>query len=77
MENRVVASGEASNEKETFEFTIEPFVTGGFVLHIRYRGDCHQNITGAGVWQTVEKAKQIAQETATRLLNGATIAWKN
>jgi hypothetical protein len=77
MENRVLASGRASDDKETFELTIEPSVSGGFALYIRYSGDCHQNATGAGVWQTVEKAKQVAQETVTRLLNGATISWQS
>jgi hypothetical protein len=77
MEKRVLVSGEARDTKEHFEFTIEPFVTGGFVLYIRYSGDCHQNITGAGVWETIEKAKQVAQETATKLLHGATISWKS
>jgi hypothetical protein len=41
MEKRPLASGEAIGEKETFEFTLEPFITGGFMLYIRYRGDCH------------------------------------
>jgi hypothetical protein len=72
-----MATGVARDEKEVFEFTIEPFVSGGYMLSIRYHGDCRQNVTGAGVWPTVEKAKQIAQESATRLLHGATILWKN
>jgi hypothetical protein len=52
-----VIKGEARDEKELFEFCIEPFVSGGFKLSIRYSGDCHQNVTGAGVWPSVEKAK--------------------
>jgi hypothetical protein len=28
----VLCSAEESGEKEAFEFTIEPFITGGFVL---------------------------------------------
>lgn len=67
--------GEARDDKELFEFTIEPFVRPGFLLTIRYSGDCHHNITGAGVWPTVEKAKQIAQETARKLLHGAIVSW--
>jgi hypothetical protein len=67
--------GEASDNRETFVFTISPFVTGGFRLDIRYSGDGPQNITGAGVWPTIEKAKQIAQETAARLLQEAIIIW--
>jgi hypothetical protein len=70
-----VIKGEAKDEKELFEFAIEPFVSGGFLLSIRYSGDCHHNITGAGVWPDIDKAKQIAQETASKLLHGATIVW--
>lgn len=76
MDRNPVATGEASDEKEIFEFTVEPFVTGGYLLLIRYHGDRCQNVTGAGVWPTIEKAKQIAQESATKLLHGATILWK-
>ena len=68
--------GQASDDHETFEFTIEPFVSGGFRLDIRYSGDGRSNITGAGIWPTVEKAKQIAEETAQRLLHGATVTWQ-
>jgi hypothetical protein len=64
-------TGEAKDDRELFEFTIEPFVTTGYLLSIRYSGDCHHNITGAGVWPSVEKAKQIAQATATKLLHGS------
>lgn len=72
-----VIKGEAKDDRERFEFTIEPFVSGGFLLTIRYSGDCHHNITGAGVWPNIEKAKQIAQETAAMLLHGATIEWQD
>ena len=68
-------TGQANDEKEQFEFTIEPFVRPGFLLTIRYSGDGRENVTGAGVWPTIEKAKQMAQETATKLLHGASITW--
>jgi hypothetical protein len=68
-------SGTAHDDRETFEFTIEPFVSGGFLLTIRYSGDQRSNITGAGVWPSVEKAKTVAEETAARLLHGADVAW--
>lgn len=71
----VVVTGEAKDEKELFEFEIEPFVGGGFTLTVRYSGDCHHNITGAGIWPSVEKAKEIAEATAARLLHGAVVAW--
>ncbi len=67
----------ANDAREVFEFTIEPFVSGGFVLSIQYTGDCHHNITGAGVWPTVERAKQVAEETARKLLHDATIRWED
>jgi len=67
--------GEASDGREQFHFTIEPFVTGGFRLDIRYSGDGDRNITGAGVWPTIEKAKGIAEETARRLRHGAVVRW--
>jgi hypothetical protein len=70
-----VIKGEAKDDREPFEFTIAPFVTTGFMLTIRYSGDCHHNITGAEVWPTIEKAKQIAQDTATKLLHGAIVSW--
>jgi len=69
-------TGLAKDNRETFEFTVEPFVTGGLLLSIRYSGDGTHNITGAGVWPTVEKAKQIAEATASRLLHGATVIWQ-
>jgi hypothetical protein len=71
-----VVKGEAKDEKEKFEFSIEPFVAGGFMLSIRFSGDGRENITGAGVWPSVEKAKEIAQATANKLLHGATIEWQ-
>ncbi len=68
--------GEANDAREKFEFTVTPYVAGGFLLTIRYSGDGTPNTTGGGVWPTVEKAQQIAQETAQKLLHGATVNWK-
>jgi hypothetical protein len=68
-------TGRANDANEQFDFTIEPFVPPRFLLTIRYSGDRLENVTGAGVWPTVEKAKQIAQQSATKLLHGATIKW--
>jgi hypothetical protein len=67
--------GVAQGNRETFEFTIEPFVTGGYRLGIKYSGDCHHNVTGAGVWPTVAKAKEIAEATVNKLLSGAQVSW--
>jgi hypothetical protein len=74
--SHVLLTGNARDSREAFEFTIEPFVSGGFVLRIRYSGDCHHNITGAGVWPTIEKAKNIAEQTAKRLLHEAVVTWE-
>lgn len=70
-----VIKGEARDDRELFEFTITPFVSTGFLLTIRFSGDGRENITGAGVWPSVEKAKEIAQATATKLLHGSIIVW--
>jgi hypothetical protein len=72
-----MVTGEAQDDRETFVFTITPFVTGGFRLDIKFSGDGPHNVTGAGIWPTVEKAKQIAQETAARLLHGAEVTWRD
>jgi hypothetical protein len=72
----MIVRGRARDQSELFEFSIEPFVNGGFRLDIRYSGDCHHNITGAGIWPTVQKAQQIAEETARRLLSGAMVDWE-
>lgn len=72
----ILARGIARDEREQFEFIIEPFVSGGFVLSIRFSGDGRCNTTGAGVWTSIEKAKEIAAQTANRLLHGAEITWQ-
>ncbi len=74
--SKVIVTGKAQDDRETFVFTVEPFVSGGFLLSIRYAGDGESNVTGAGVWPSVEKAKQIAEETAGRLLHGAVVNWQ-
>ena len=68
--------GRAADDRERFEFTVEPFVTGGFMLSIRYSGDGVRNVTGAGVWPSVAKAKEVDEKSARRLLHGATVTWQ-
>jgi hypothetical protein len=68
-------TGRAKDDREVFEFTIEPFVSGGFLLTIRFSGDGRSNVTGAGVWPTIEKAKEIAVKSAAELLHGAPVEW--
>jgi hypothetical protein len=77
MPRQILVTGSARDSSELFEFTIERFVAGGFTLSIKYSGDCHHNIRGAGVWPTVDKAKEIAAETAKRLLHGASVTWRD
>jgi len=73
----MIVRGRARDHSELFEFTVEPFVSGGFRLDIHYSGDRHHNITGAGIWPTVQKAQQVAEETARRLLHGAIVTWED
>lgn len=76
MDAKYIVRGSASDDRETFEFRVEPYIAGGFELIIRFSGDGRSNITGAGVWPTVDKAKQIAEETAHKLLHGAAVTWQ-
>jgi hypothetical protein len=46
------------------------------MLSIQNSGDCHHDITGAGVWPTIEKAKEIAGQTAKQLPHGARVTWE-
>jgi hypothetical protein len=71
----ILAKGTARDERELFEFEITAFVASGFLLTISYSGDGRNNTTGAGVWPTVEKAKTVAEETASKLLRGARVSW--
>ena len=75
--SEILATGKAHDDRETMVFTVEPFVSGGYLLSIRYSGDGTANITGAGVWTSIEKAKQIEEETANRLLHGAVVDWQD
>jgi hypothetical protein len=77
MRKNMLITGKASDDKESFEFTVERFVTGGVLLSIHYSGDGRENVTGAGVWPTIEKAKEIAEKTAGKLLHGATVSWRH
>ncbi|HWY55433.1 MAG TPA: hypothetical protein VNZ03_13265 [Terriglobales bacterium] len=74
--SKVLITGRAQDDRETFVFTVEAFVSGGFLLSIRYAGDGATNVTGAGVWPSIEKAKQVAEETAGKLLHGAAVSWQ-
>jgi hypothetical protein len=70
----MVQTGIATGNGETFKFTIST-VPSGFRLDNSYSGACHENTTGAGIWPTVEKAREIAEATARHLLGGAIVIW--
>jgi len=74
--SKVLITGRAQDNRETFVFTVDPFVSGSFLLSIRYAGDGAANVTGAGVWPSIEKAKQVAEEIAGKLLHGAAVSWQ-
>ena len=75
MTQEPLLTGEAHDGNERFNFAIKRFVTGGFLLEISYISDKGHGINGAGVWPSIEKAKEIAQETAAKLLHDASISW--
>lgn len=68
-------TGTASGNGEIFEFTITPVTNYEFRLDIRYSGDGEHNITGAGLWPTVQKARAVAETIAQKRLGGAQISW--
>ena len=71
----MIQTGTATGNRETFRFTITAEPSGGFRLDNRYSETGHENVTGAGVWPSVEKAREIAETTAHRLLAGAIVIW--
>ncbi len=62
-------TGIASGNGETFEFTVTPVTNGEFRLDIRYSGDGEHNITGAGIWPSVQKAREVAETIAQKRLS--------
>jgi hypothetical protein len=71
----MITHGSAEDSSESFRITIKPYIAGGFILYIKFSGSDRHGETGAGIWPTVEKAKEIAQHTASSLLRGAVISW--
>ena len=74
MTNEPLLTGEAHDGEERFNFAIKHFVTGGFLLEISYSGEKGRGVNGAGVWPSIDKAKEIAQHAATKL-HSAIISW--
>jgi len=75
VDRAAILKGTARDQKETFDFEISPSGESSFALFISFHGNCCRNVTGAGVWPSLEKAKQIAEQTANELLHGAVITW--
>jgi hypothetical protein len=67
-------TGSASSVDETFEFTISAFDATRFRLDISYRSTARSGTNGAGLWPTVDKAKEVAETIAQKQL-GASVNW--
>ena len=75
MTNEPLSTGEVHEGEERFDFAVKYFVIGRFLLEISLSGDKGRGMNGAGAWPSIEKAKEITQQTATKLLLNAIISW--
>ena len=72
---KVLLTGHVSRGSEAFEFKIGEWCDG-IGLMMRHTGYGDPRETGAGIWPSIDKAKQIAEETAKKLLDSdCTITW--
>jgi hypothetical protein len=72
---RVLITGHAQLGSEAFDFEIGPW-SGGVGLMMRHTGYGDPKLTGGGIWPSVEKAKQVADQTVKRLLGPTSaIVW--
>jgi hypothetical protein len=72
---KVLMTGHAEWGAEAFDFEIGPW-SHGMGLMIRHTGYGPPKETGAGIWPTMEKAQEIADQTVRRLLNpNCTVMW--
>jgi hypothetical protein len=72
---KVLMTGCAEWGHEAFEFKIGPW-RDGIGLMMRHSGYGEPKETGAGIWPTVEKAQEVADQTVKKLLNpGCSIVW--
>jgi hypothetical protein len=68
-------TGRATQGDETLDFKIGKWCDG-IGLMIRRTGQGASMETGAGIWPSIEKAKQIANETVLRLFRqDCNIVW--
>jgi hypothetical protein len=65
---KVLKTGHAEWGAEAFDFKIGPWGLG-IGLMMRHTGYGSPKETGAGIWATVEKAQEIAEETVKKLLS--------
>jgi hypothetical protein len=73
--NKVLLTGRAKWKSEAFDFKIGERI-GGIGLMMRHTGSDEPKETGAGIWPTIDKAKEIADQTVKRLLDpGCHIVW--
>ncbi len=67
--------GRAELKGAAFDFKVGEW-SGGIGLMMRDAGSGDLGFNGAGIWPSVEKAKQIADQTAKRLVGPeCTIIW--
>jgi hypothetical protein len=73
--HKVLMTGHAESQSGTFDFKVGEWA-GGIGLMMRDTGAGDSAFNGAGIWPTVEKAQQIADQTAKRLVGpDCTIVW--
>jgi hypothetical protein len=66
--NKVLLTGRAEWQSEAFDFKIGEWV-GGIGLMMRHTGYGEPKETGAGIWPTIDKAREVADQTVKRLLH--------
>jgi hypothetical protein len=65
---KVLLTGRAEWKSEVFDFKVGEWA-GGIGLMMRHTGYGEPKETGAGIWPTIDKAKEIADQTVKRLLD--------
>jgi hypothetical protein len=72
---KVLMTGHAEWGEEAFDFEVGEW-SDGIGLMMRHAGYGDPKSTGAGIWPTIEKAKEIADQTVKRLLSPqCSITW--
>ena len=67
--------GRVADAAAPINFIIEPYIDGGFVLNIGFAKDGTDETARIGRWPAQEKAQEMAERIASRLLNGAPVVW--